>query len=193
MLTLPASIHQPESIATMTSKQFIAKETAKVIAYSYPLLVRSNVRDTTKLLQIALIPPFLVYDGFKKDLYAAEVLERVLAMDRNGGGQEMTLHLQKFFLCCLLTHNANNTRPYVHSEIMMHTPSADATKWGNKNSIDCSCLSKKLQYNHTTSTRHHITPGKTLLAPSGYPNSPQNRWRGKTSQRDSCSIQSFEH
>ena len=43
--------------------------------YNYPLLARSNVSDTTKLLQIAPIPQLLVYDGFNKDIDAAEVLE----------------------------------------------------------------------------------------------------------------------
>ena len=81
----------------MEVEQFITKVTAKGTAYNYPLPARSNASDTTELLQIAPIPPFLVYDGFKKDIDAAEVLERVLAMDRVSGGQDTTLHLQKFF------------------------------------------------------------------------------------------------
>ena len=63
-------------------------------AYNYPLIVRSNISDATKLLQIAPIPPFLIYDGSEKDLDAAEPLERVLAMDIDGGGQDKTLNLQ---------------------------------------------------------------------------------------------------
>ena len=84
VLNLPASIYQSESIATMNVKQFSAKVTEKGTTYSYPLLVHSNVGDTTELLQISPIPSFLVYDGFEKDLNAAEVLVRVLSMDRVG-------------------------------------------------------------------------------------------------------------
>ena len=61
--------------------------TAKGTVYSYPLLALSNASDTTKLLQIAPIPPFIIYDGFEKYLDAEEVLERVLSVDRYRGGQ----------------------------------------------------------------------------------------------------------
>ena len=80
VLTLPASIHQPIYITTMTIKRFSTKLTAKGSTYSYPLLARTNVGGTTELLQIASIPPFLVYDGFEKDLDTSEVLEQVLAV-----------------------------------------------------------------------------------------------------------------
>ena len=122
MLTLPASIHQTAPIATMIIEQFSTKVTAKVIAYNYPLLARSNFSDTTKLLQIAPIPPFLVYDGFEKDIDTAEVLERVISMDRDGGGKEMNLHLQQLLFSCLSSHNTNNPKPYINSEIMTQTP-----------------------------------------------------------------------
>ena len=128
VLTFPVSIKQPASIATMKGGNFIIKMTSKVTAYNYPLLARFNVSDTTKLLQIAPIPSFLVYDDFKKDLNAVEVIKRVLAMDRDIGGQDMNLHIQKFLLSYLSCHNSNNTNPYVHSEITMQTTSTDAKK-----------------------------------------------------------------
>ena len=96
VLTLPASIYQTASIATMTVEQFIAKLTAKGSTYRYPLLTGTNVGGTNELRQIAPIPQLLVYDDFEKDLDAAEVLKRVLAMERDGVGQAMTLHLQQF-------------------------------------------------------------------------------------------------
>ena len=119
VLTLPASIQQPSAIGTMTVKHFSAKFTAKGLTYSYYLRSRTNVGGTTELLQIAPIPPFLVYDGFEKYLNAAELIEPILAMDSKGVGQAMTLHLQQFLLSCLSSHNSNNTKLYVHSEIMM--------------------------------------------------------------------------
>ena len=66
----------------MTVEQFRTKFTAKGSTYSYPLLAHTNVGGTTELLEIAPIPPFLVYDGFEKDLNVAKVLDRVLAMGR---------------------------------------------------------------------------------------------------------------
>ena len=94
VLTLPASSNQLAYITTMTVKQFITKVTKKVTAYNYSLLAHSNVSDTTKILQIAPVPTFLVSNGFEKDIYAAEVLKVVLSMDRDSDRQEMILHLQ---------------------------------------------------------------------------------------------------
>ena len=82
----------------MTAEQFSAKLTSKGTTYSYPLLVLTSVCGTTELLQIAPILPFLVYDCFEKDLDAAEVLKRVLVMDRERVGQETTLNLHNFLL-----------------------------------------------------------------------------------------------
>ena len=130
VLTPPASIHQPASIATMTIEIFSTKVKEKGKAHNYPFLVCSNVNNTTKVLQISPIPPFLLYDGFEKDLDSAEVLERILSMDRDGGGQYMNLHLQQFLLYCLSSQNTNNPKPYVNIYIMMQTPSDDAKKWG---------------------------------------------------------------
>ena len=98
VLTLPSSIHHPSYIATMTAKTFSAKVKSKVTTYNYPLLAHSNFGDTTEPLQIASIPPFLVYDSFKKNLDASEVPEQVLATDRDVGGQEITLHIHNFLL-----------------------------------------------------------------------------------------------
>ena len=52
-------------------------------------------------------------------------------MDRDGGGKEMIIHLQKFLLYLLSIHNDKNPNPYVHNEIMMQTPSDD-TKMGKE-------------------------------------------------------------
>ena len=87
MLTPPSSIQQPASIMAITIEHFSTKVTAKGTSYKYPLLVRSNISDRTELLQIAHIPSFLIYNGFEKDLDAAEVLERALDMESNRGGQ----------------------------------------------------------------------------------------------------------
>ena len=129
MLTLPVSIHQPAFIATMTIERFSTNVTSKGTALNYPLLARSNASYTTKLPQIAPIPPFLIYEWFDKDIYAAEFIERVLSMNRDRGVQDKTLYLQQFLLSLLSSHNVNNPNPYVNSEIMMQTPSADAKKW----------------------------------------------------------------
>ena len=117
-------------ISKMTVEQFISKVIAKGISYNYPNLARSNIGDTTKLLLISQIPPFLVYSGFEKELNILEVLEYVLDMYRDGGGKDMTLHLKQSLLFFLSRHNSNNPKPYVHSEIMMQTPSSDAKKIG---------------------------------------------------------------
>ena len=73
-----------------------------------------------------------MYDGFEKYLDAAEFLERVLAMDRVGGVQYMTLHLQQLLVSYLSSHNTNNPKPYFNRKIVMQTPSADAKKMGKE-------------------------------------------------------------
>ena len=73
----------------------------KITTYSYSFLARANVGGTNEQLQIAPISPFLVYDGLEKDLDAAEILGRVLAMDREGVGQYTTFHLHQFLLSFL--------------------------------------------------------------------------------------------
>ena len=145
VLTLSASIHQPASIATTNINQFSTKPIEKGSNYSYPLIARTHVGSTTKLPQITLIPPLFVYDGFEKDLDAAEVLKRVLDMERDSVGKVLILHIQNFLLSCLSSHNAKNTNPYAYSEIMMQTPSTDTKKWGGNSSQDYLRPSKKLQ------------------------------------------------
>ena len=95
----------------MTVEQFSTKLIEKGSTNRYSLLARTTVGGTTELLQITSIPPLLVYDGFVKDHNAAEVIKRVSDIYRGSVGQAMTLHIQRFLLSCLSSHNINNLKP----------------------------------------------------------------------------------
>ena len=133
-LVLPGSIRTKVDVLTMSAMQFSTALTEKGANYSHPLLARARVADTSSLMQISPIPPFLVYDGFETNLDAAEVLERVLAADTEGSN--MYTHLMAFLRACLSSHNINDNKPYVEHTILV-APSADARRWGNAKFKKC--------------------------------------------------------
>jgi hypothetical protein len=69
-LSLPATIRDMEEVAVMTPVQFTGKITEKGRNFSWPLHNRDKVTNTHEIMQLAPIPPFLVYNGFEKDLNA---------------------------------------------------------------------------------------------------------------------------
>ena len=133
-LVLPGSIRIRVDVLTMTATQFSTALTEKGANYSHPLLARARVAETSSLMQISPIPPFLVYDGFEKNLDVAEVLERVLAADTKGSNTYA--HLMAFLRACLSSHNINGNKPYVEHTILV-APPADARRWGNAKFKKC--------------------------------------------------------
>ena len=69
-----------KTVAVITEAQFTATITAKGEAYIYPLLEKSNITNTEQTMQVATIPPYIVYDGFENDLDAALILERIMSV-----------------------------------------------------------------------------------------------------------------
>lgn len=79
-LMLPTSMFESRKVCVMTHAQFSATLSAKGKEFAYPLLKRSAVDTQDYVYGVCPIPPYLVYDGFSKDLHAVEVYERILSL-----------------------------------------------------------------------------------------------------------------
>ena len=129
-LTLPASVVNFNEVLTMTQEQFCEKLTTKGATYTYPLLAGNKVRDTKIIMQIAPIPPYLVLDGFNKDLDAAEVYERLLSIADHE--LDSLDHAKLFLLSCLTSHKVGDNKPYVSSATFMSPTLPPARNWASK-------------------------------------------------------------
>ena len=126
-LVLPSTMVEKHSIATMTEAQFSSTLTAKGAGYSYPLLPRASVTTSLEMMQLAPIPPYLVYDGFHENLDAACVLERILVV--NPTETPWVKHLKSFLKACLSAHNSPDNKPYIIGTDFTATPSVVARQW----------------------------------------------------------------
>ena len=83
--------------------------------------------ETVEIMQIALVPAFLVYDGFESNLQADVVYERVLSLaDQN---PTSVAHLRNFLQSCLVKSIQGEPKPYAAQEIYMATVPIQAKKW----------------------------------------------------------------
>ena len=96
---LPATMVEKQTVVMMTKNQFSTALTPKGVGYTYPLLNRIAATTTEEIIQVAPIPPYFVYNGFDNDLYAACILERVMAV--NPTEQEGMKHIKTFLRTCL--------------------------------------------------------------------------------------------
>ena len=101
--------------------------TTKGVTYTYPLVTRNAVTGTGELMQLAPIPPHLVYNGFEADLDTARVFERV--MGASNTDTAMFTHLKHFLRACILTHNSTDNKPYMIDTEFSTAPSMDAGRW----------------------------------------------------------------
>ena len=86
---------ESKTVAVMTEAQFSATITAKGSVYTYPLLVKSNIMNKERTMQMDPIPPYFLYDGFENDLDAALILECIMSVSSTTSN--MFTHLQKTF------------------------------------------------------------------------------------------------
>ena len=126
-LTLPLTVLNSTDVATMTEEQFKTSLTTKGPIFTYPLVARANITTSNNLMQLAPIPPFLLYDGINRDLNAANIYERLLTI--NTTDTPMYDHLKNFLLACLSSHHLPNNKPYLPLETLLAPPSASALRW----------------------------------------------------------------
>jgi hypothetical protein len=124
-LVFPKSMGVQTEVHIMSHAQFVDKTTAKGPNYSYPLIAHIQVNTTSKIMLIAPIPAFLVYNGFNQDLDAAEIYKRVLSM--NDHSTEVLMHAKSFLLGCLSSHNSGDNKPHIPPSAFM-TPVPPQTK-----------------------------------------------------------------
>ena len=81
-------------------------------------------------MQIAPIPPYLVYDGFNDDLNAACVIKRVMSV--NPAEKDAVKHLKSFLRSCLLAHNIGDEKLYVDSTAFSAALSVPVRVWAKQ-------------------------------------------------------------
>ena len=67
-LVLPVTILNRASVGVMTHDQFSTALTTKGVGYTHHLLAKIYVTENKDIMQLAPIPPFLVYDVWNSDL-----------------------------------------------------------------------------------------------------------------------------
>ena len=127
---LPRDVLERHDVPAVSMEQFHQKITAAGGEFDYPLLQRRSINTIVGILKIAPIPAYMVYDGFHRDLNAADVLERVLSMEGHDTAAVL-LHLKKFLRAVLSGQNANDAKPYISHEEMMAPISGAARRWAN--------------------------------------------------------------
>ena len=127
---IPTQMHLKDDTLSMTHAQFSTAFTSKGVNYNYPLLQRSSITNTVRIMLVAPIPAYLVYDGFNTNLDAAEVYERVISFDSHT--TPTYTHLKQFLLCCLSGHNAQDRKPWAPQEHFMQPISLSGRQWASK-------------------------------------------------------------
>ena len=128
-LSLPSTMCTKASVAVMTHTQFSTKIREKGNIFTWPLLPRDKVDTSKEIMQIAPIPPFLVYDGLESVLNAALIYERVLDADTHG--MPVYQHAKDFLLSCLSKHNLPDNKPFIGHITLLQQQSANAKCWAN--------------------------------------------------------------
>lgn len=99
MLILPSSISDAKEVANPSDADIDRSFQNDHVLGTYTHRA-NNTRQTYRILKIAPIPPYFVYDGFEdNDLEAAEVYERIRAGHHRGNA---TTHAQAFLRSCLV-------------------------------------------------------------------------------------------
>jgi hypothetical protein len=128
-LSLPHSISNRQLVAVMTPDQFSTKITEKGANFTWPLLSQGKVTTQQEIMQIAPIPPFVVYDGFQADVHAPLIYERLLRIDTHG--MPVYQHAKHFLLACLSKNNIVDTKPFVSNQILLQQATPSARRWAN--------------------------------------------------------------
>ena len=128
-IMLPTSIMSTSNIKSLSEETFLAKLTSGGNGYRWPLSQERNATEEHTLVQLVPIPAFLVYDGFDKNLDAAEIYERVLSLDDHQ--QPVFDHLKKFLRALVVQHNQNSTTPALTPETLMQPMPNEARVWAN--------------------------------------------------------------
>ena len=102
-------------------------------------------------MQMALIPPYFVYDGFENGLDSEIILERIMSVSSTTSN--MFTHLQYILRACLTSNNAGYNKPYVGSNEIISATSMAERRWEKeKNSKYFPALAQQTALASTVST-----------------------------------------
>lgn len=126
-ITLPASTITSIDVKAPTETQLKTK-----LADTWPFFIGSTLPDNAKvnIMQLAPIPTFLVYDGFDKDLSAADVYERLLSLDDQDNAA--IAHAKKFIQASVVKRNKNDDKSHVDQSEFIQSIPREARIWNAK-------------------------------------------------------------
>ena len=131
---LPADVLDVVDTLCTTQEQFDANILANGPGYAWPLTQRIRAHEANNrvaIMRIAPIPAFLILDGFNgTDLDAAEILERIDALDNKDGA--MYMHLKNFLRACLTGHNQGDPCPRLPQDVIYAPTPNVARVWAQE-------------------------------------------------------------
>lgn len=129
-VVLNENVFQTQNVAVMTHEQFSTALTDKGPTYRYPLIQRRSIATANSIMKAAPVPAYIVYDGFHRNLDAAEVYERLLTI--NTDDNDMFEHLKRFLRACLGAHNADDAKPWVSQDDLFQPLTTPAKRWAKQ-------------------------------------------------------------
>ena len=118
VLTLPHTCTEYKDLLCPTDEDFESKLTN---TQTWPLYtLRGNNLGTQEVAKIMPLPSFIIYDGFDKDLWAAEIYERVCHMDNQA--DPLWVAARNFLKSCMVKRRATDKRSFVNAPIFITTP-----------------------------------------------------------------------
>ena len=121
----------------------------------------NNVTNHADILRIAAIPTYLVYDGFNKDLDAAEVYERVMDCQE---ASDMRTHALAFLRSCMIGGwRLNDAKPFIATDQFYGMLPPEARVWANQ---QCRTLFPTIM---GTAPAFPLPPAPTTPAPGTAP------------------------
>ncbi len=130
VLVLPDQIITDHPVKCPTDAEVEAAFATANHTVTSPVAPARNVNTDAAVLQLVPFPAYLVYDGFKQDLPAAEVYERARGCQHPAPWLE---HAIMFLRSCLVgTFRNQDHKPYVDRSVMNAIPTDDARRWANQ-------------------------------------------------------------
>lgn len=126
-LVLPQSAVTVHQVPTMTEDQLLAKMETLGATYSWPVLARTHINETSTQLHIVPCPTYLCCDGLDGNIDAFELYERIMSLDDSTGAIFVTL--KQYIRAFLSASNAADEKPTAPlTDILAPTPE-EAKRW----------------------------------------------------------------
>eukprot|EP00957_Ditylum_brightwellii_P107927 8232530-Ditylum_brightwellii.AAC.2 len=86
--------------------------------------------DTAEVLQIAVVPPFVVFDGFCGDIEAEDVYKQILSLNKQA--PTWVIHAKAFLRACSVRHNTADEKQHVDMAMFTDMPPHEVKVWAKE-------------------------------------------------------------